>query len=145
MIGVIFDTSVYVNASRQGDPSIYFSRFVTLPEGEILPVSLSAVVLEELYAGVVDSKSEKFVAKLENDFVRIGRLLTPSQSDWIAAGKVLNGLGRKYGFEHIGKSRMTNDTLIAMTTRRSGLLLLTKNQRDFTKIAQFRKFNWRQI
>lgn len=93
----------------------------------------------------MDRKSEGFFKNLEKDFTGIGRLLTPSQSDWIETGKVLNSIGIKHGFEQIGKSRITNAALLAMTTRRSGLMLLTNNPGDFANIARFRKFNWRQI
>lgn len=47
--------------------------------------------------------------------------------------------------EQIGKGRLTNDTLIAMTAARNGLSLLTSNSKDFARIAEFRSFIWKLV
>lgn len=110
-----------------------------------LPVWLSAVVLEELYAGTSDEKARKVVANLETSFAKINRLLVPLQSDWTTTGKILNKIGQKYGFERIGKGRLTNDTLLAMTVARSGMSLLTGNAKDFARIAEFKNLSWKPV
>lgn len=102
-----------------------------------IPVWLSAVVLEELYAGAAATKPRKTVEKLEQDFEKVERLLVPLQSDWTLAGKVLNKIGQKYGFENIGKAKLTNDNLIAMNAARNGMTLLTTNAKNFVKISEF--------
>ncbi len=106
-------------------------------EGESLAVYLSSVVLAELYAGA-DAKTSKLLVKFEHDFSKNRRLLIPTKSDWSLAGRTLNSIGKKYGFETIGRSRMMNDCLIASTVRRLGLHLATKNTRDFQIISEFR-------
>jgi predicted nucleic acid-binding protein len=134
---VLFDTSIYIAAlSPRGNPSPIFERWT----GES-PLWLSAVVLEELYAGAVGTGA-RAVERLERDFERARRVLVPNLSDWACAGKVLSRLARKYGYEQIGRARLTNDALIAMSAARTGVTVLTANSRDFARIAEFRAFSW---
>jgi predicted nucleic acid-binding protein len=129
---VIFDTSVYITALRQGDDSLLQTRNVA--HGS--PLWLSAVVLEELYAGA-NARGRKRLARFERDFVKINRLLVPEASEWSRTGGVLAQIGEKYGYEKIGKARITNDTLIGTSAARRGIVLLTINKRDFDLIAEF--------
>jgi predicted nucleic acid-binding protein len=48
----------------------------------------------------------------------------------------------KYGFEQIGRGRLTNDTLISASASRLGITLLTVNERDFAKITEFCPLKW---
>lgn len=100
------------------------------------PLWLSAVVLEELYAGA-DAGGRKRLAKFERDFVKVSRLLVPEANEWSRTGAVLAQIGEKYGYEKIGKARITNDTLIGTSAARRGIVLLTINKRDFNLIAEF--------
>ena len=106
------------------------------------PVWLSAVVLEELYAGV--SLRERYIVeRLERDFRRARRILVPNLTDWTQTGTVLARLAAKYDYEQIGKGRLTNDALIATSAGRLGITVITGNERDFGKLAEFRSFQWR--
>ena len=87
----------------------------------------------------------KLLARLERDFERAGRLLVPLQSDWTAAGQVLALVGEKYGYEEVGRARMTNDALIAMSASRNGIIVRTMNDDDYRKIAEFRPFEWERV
>jgi predicted nucleic acid-binding protein len=102
---------------------------------------MSAVVLEELYAGV-SGRSRDLVERLERDFDRAKRILVPNLSDWTQAGEALARLAAKYGHEKIGQGRLTNDALIAMSAGRLGIRVMTINERDFRKLAEFRSFQW---
>ncbi|CAN5241848.1 hypothetical protein BH20ACI1_BH20ACI1_02580 [soil metagenome] len=133
----ILDTSIYIRALRQGKSDILRQR-----QSNNFPLWLSAVVLEELYVGASDKKSVKILTKFEDEFTRINRLLVPNQTDWAITGQILNKIGEKYGFEKVGKARLTNDTLLAMSVARIGLKLLTANAKDFQIIAEFRDFDW---
>ena len=104
-------------------------------------VWLSAVVLEELYAGVGE-RGRAIVERLERDFDRAKRILVPSLSDWASTGQVLARLGAKYDYEQIGQGRLTNDALIAMSAGRLGVRIITMNERDFRRLAEFRPFHW---
>lgn len=134
---VLYDSSVYITALRLGNAAILQTR--NLLHGS--PLWLSAVVLEELYAGMTPS-GRKLLAKMERDFDQVGRILVPILSDWSQTGHVLAKIGAKYGYDKIGKARMTNDTLIGTSAARQGITVLTKNARDFNLIAEFTSLQW---
>ncbi len=146
MPGILFDTSVYISALRGRDTSILSSRRATRRgEAQDRPLWLSVVVLEELLVGAQDRRMKKLLAHLERDFERAGRLLVPLQSDWTAAGQVLALVGEKYGYEEVGRARMTNDALIAISAFRSGIVVQTLNDEDYRKLAEFRPFEWERV
>jgi predicted nucleic acid-binding protein len=135
---VLFDTSIYITALRMGDdPALSLRRIASGAA-----VWLSSVVLEELYAGV-SARNRHVVERLERDFNRAGRILVPNLTDWTQTGKVLALLAAKYDYEQIGRGRLTNDALIAMSAGRLGITVITANARDFEKLAGLRPFQWR--
>ncbi|HEY9126941.1 MAG TPA: type II toxin-antitoxin system VapC family toxin [Acidobacteriaceae bacterium] len=134
---VLFDSSVYISAMRlKGNPDFMPLRWL-----DESPVWLSSIVLEELYAGA-DRTSLRLIEKLERDFERVQRILTPSAGDWAKAGRLLNRLAQKHGFERIGRARMANDALIATSAARTGTILITANKRDFARLAEFCALQW---
>jgi len=133
----LFDSSIYITALRRGDDAALALRRVAADA----PLWLSAVVLEELYAGAAD-RDRKVVERLERDFDRARRILVPNLSDWTQTGRVLARLAAKYHYELIGQGRLTNDALIAMSAGRLGIRVITANERDFSKLAEFRSFQW---
>jgi predicted nucleic acid-binding protein len=135
--GALFDTSVYVTALRRGNEGVLSIR--RLGSGSV--VWLSAVVLEELYAGAGD-RGRHVVERLERDFDRAQRILVPNLNDWTQAGRVLSRLGAKYDYEQIGQGRLTNDALIATSAGRLGIRVMTTNERDFRRLAEFHSFQW---
>jgi predicted nucleic acid-binding protein len=133
----LLDSSVYISALRRGDNSTLVLRgFPTRA-----PLWLSAVVLEELYAGAPD-RERHVVERLEHDFDKAGRILVPDLNDWTQAGRALARLAAKYHFEQIGRGRLTNDALIAASAGQLGIRVITANQRDFSKLAEFLTFQW---
>jgi predicted nucleic acid-binding protein len=135
---VLFDSSIYIVALRTRDNAALSLRRIAGGE----PIWLSAVVLEELYAGVT-ARDRHVVKRLERDFGRAGRILVPNLSDWTQTGNVLARLAAKYDYEQIGKGRLTNDALMAMSAGRVGITVVTANSRDFSNLAEFRPFRWR--
>ena len=135
---VLFDTSIYITALRMGDDAALGFRRIAGGAA----VWLSSVVLEELYAGV-GARNRHVVERLERDFNRAGRILVPNLTDWTQTGKVLALLAAKYDYEQIGRGRLTNDALIAMSAGRLGITVITANARDFEKLEEFRPFQWR--
>ena len=105
------------------------------------PLWLSAVVLEELYAGAGE-RERRVVERLERDFDRAKRILIPNLTDWSHAGKLLALVAAKYGYERIGQGRLTNDALIATSAGRLGVRVLTANERDYRRLNEFRAFQW---
>ena len=133
----LFDSSIYITALRRGGDAVLALRRFTIDA----PLWLSAVVLEELYAGAAD-RDRQIVERLERDFDRAKRILVPNLSDWTQAGRVLARLAAKYHYEKIGQGRLTNDALIAMSAGRLGIRVITANERDFSRLAEFRAFQW---
>jgi predicted nucleic acid-binding protein len=138
-MAILFDTSIYIAALRQGNASIPLLDRWT----EKTPVWLSSVVLEELYAGANPS-GERALKKLERDFENARRILVPNLSDWTDAGKILARIAARYGYETIGQARLTNDALIASSATRTGVTVVTANARDFERLAQFCPLQWRE-
>jgi predicted nucleic acid-binding protein len=136
----VFDTSIYIRELRTGNADILLQT-----QSENSPLWLSAVVLEELYVGASDKRTVKTLTKFENNFTKTNRLLVPNQTDWSITGQILNKIGEKYGFDKVGKARLTNDTLLAMSIARNGLKLFTANAKDFRLISEFREFDWEVV
>jgi predicted nucleic acid-binding protein len=141
---IIFDTSIYIRSLRQNHVDILSER-QSAKENKNFPLWLSAVVLEELYVGASDKKALKTLNKFEKDFTKINRVLVPNQADWSISGQILNRIGEKYGFEKVGKARLTNDAILAASVARMGFLLLTANKKDFELIAEFRSFKFEVV
>jgi predicted nucleic acid-binding protein len=55
---------------------------------------------------------------------------------------MLSEFGSKFGHEAIGRGRLTNDALIAVSSRRLGITVVTANARDFERLARIRSFSW---
>jgi predicted nucleic acid-binding protein len=137
MRAALFDSSVYISGLRRGDDAVLAQR--RLSTDTLL--WLSSVVLEELYAGAVGPIGDS-IERLEHDFERAKRILVPNLGDWTQTGRVLARVAAKYGYERIGQGRLTNDALIAMSAGRIGARVITINERDFRKLAEFRSFQW---
>ena len=132
----LLDSSIYISVLRQRDVAVTIERFTA---GTLL--WLSAVVLEELYAGA-RQHDWRVVEQWERDLGKAGRILVPNLSDWIYAGKVLRRLADKYDYETIGRGRLTNDALIAISAARMNVRVITSNEKDFRKLAEFCSFQW---
>lgn len=144
--GILFDTSIYITAFRRGEVSILDMRraYRSSDDGSS-PLWLSAVVLSELLVGASEKRARQQLLETEREFFKLNRLLVPLQRDWSLAGQVLAQVGAKYGYDQVGRTRLTNDALIAMSAARNGFTVLTKNATDFKKIAEFRSFQWEEM
>lgn len=134
---ILFDASLYIRALRSGQSALLLQRWARES-----PLWLSAVVLEELYAGAGPNE-QRFLEKLERDFDKARRVLVPNLSDWTQAGRLLGHVGCRYGYERIGQARLTNDALIAASASRCGIAVITANVRDFARLAEFCPLEWR--
>lgn len=137
---VLFDTSIYISAFRRKDEPAVSTRRVA-PDS---PVWLSSVVLEELYAGS-GPRERRVIERLERDFDRVKRIVVPNLTDWTGTGRVLAQLALMYDCETIGRGRLTNDALIAVSASRLGITVLTANERDYRRLAEFRQFEWQVL
>jgi hypothetical protein len=131
---VILDTSIYI-------PFINAGISYPVLELKYKPLFyMSAVVIEELYAGAFDSISVRLLDRMYETFEDLGRIVVPEASDWQKTGKVVAKLGQKYGFEGKFLLKITNDVLIAFSARRVGAVVVTSNVKDFLRIKEFVDF-----
>jgi predicted nucleic acid-binding protein len=137
MSAALLDSSIYISGLRRGDDALLALRRWSIDA----PLWLSAVVLEELYAGA-SGRVRQSLERMEREFDRMKRILVPNLGDWTETGRVLARLAAKYGHEKIGQGRLANDALIAMSAARTGATVITANERDFAKLAEFRSFKW---
>jgi len=137
MPGALLDSSVYISGLRRGNEAVLALR----RSSKDTPLWLSAVVLEELYAGA-SGRVLQSLERMEREFDRMNRILVPNLGDWTEAGRVLARLAVRYGFEKIGQGRLANDALIAMSAARFGVTVISANERDFARLAEFREFQW---
>jgi predicted nucleic acid-binding protein len=131
-IKLLIDTSIYIPFINKGVANPILSLG---PERSLL--FMSAVVLEELYAGAHDPTSIKLLDKLYGVFVSANRLIVPDGRDWQKTGKIVAQLERKHGFEKKYLARTANDILIALCARRIGATVVTNNIKDFLRIREF--------
>jgi len=131
-VKLVLDTSVYIPFINLGiaHPTI------EIHQGHPL-IYMSAVVMEELYAGALDASSVKLLDKMFDTFSSMSRLVIPNAMDWQKAGRVVAQLGKKYGFKKMFLARITNDILIAATARKIGAAIVTNNRKDFLKIQEY--------
>jgi predicted nucleic acid-binding protein len=134
---ILFDSSIYIAGLRTGgDSALVLQRWA-----KESPLWLSSVVIEELYAGSHPA-DRKVLEKLERDFAKANRVLVPSLSDWSFTGKILAAVAQTHGYEKIGRTRLTNDALIATSAARNGIQVITTNTRDFALLARFCPLQW---
>ncbi len=133
----LFDTSIYIAAMRGSGDGVQLPQRLSVGGS----LWLSAVVLEELYAGAGE-RSKAWVERLEREFAREDRIVVPNLEDWTRTGAVLNRLALKYDYELIGRGRLTNDALIATSAGRVGIRVLTANAKDFRRLAEFYPFQF---
>ncbi len=134
-VKVIFDTSIYIPFINQG---IEYPA-IELNIGKPI-IYMSAVVIEELYAGAFDNASIKLLDRMYDTFEGIGRLAAPAATDWQKAGKIIAKLSQKYGFEGKYLAKIANDVLIALSARQIGAIIVTNNTKDFLRIKEFVDF-----
>jgi hypothetical protein len=134
-VKLLLDTSIYIPFINDG----IAHPIIEVPQGPPL-LYMSAVVMEELYAGAGDSPSIKLLDKMYDTFSSINRLIVPDAADWQKTGKIIALLGKKYGFEDIFLARITNDILIAASARKIGGAVVTNNMKDFQRIQEYMDF-----
>jgi len=134
---VIFDTNVYIKAIH-GSPEddTYQLLLSTLPR-----TYLSAIVVQELYAGALDAFGARLVDKFVLQTERTGRIVVPTYRDWKEAGRILARINRQQPAERARTGRLVSDVLLAMSAVQIGAKLYTFNGEDFRLIARYRQLS----
>jgi predicted nucleic acid-binding protein len=133
---VLLDTNVVIGFFR--DPRLR-EEFEFRTKRPLL--FMSSVVALELFAGCRTKRQEKELIGFLKPFSSAGRVATPDDGCFREAGRVLAGLARDgMGVEH--RRRIVNDVLIAVTARMQGLVVITANAGDFSKIERQTPVRW---
>ena len=134
------DTNVFIRATRDSAWLEHLERF----HAAFAPFEvLSAVVAQELMAGVRGEAARVLERSLLLPFERRGRVIVPTYAAWKGAGEVLSALvaAHKVRWHELSRS-FVNDVLLALSCREAGVMLVTENHRDFARIAEVRKFDF---
>lgn len=110
---------------------------------------LSDIVFLELIAGASGTTRFKQLQQLRKAYLNENLLITPNADDWLMAGKILYWLEQGARKKNLGKARpkksgatqrMALDVLLAVSTRRHKVTLITDNWRDFHAIKYYCDF-----
>jgi len=130
---VVFDTTVYVAALREGIDGAAFARI----RDRTPRTFLASVVSAELRAGAVDRVGRLAVRELVEQFDRLGRIVTPDARSWNLAGDALGNIRRREPALRAKVTSLWNDALIALSARQIGASVVTGNVRDFELLHRF--------
>jgi predicted nucleic acid-binding protein len=133
---LVFDTNVYIAAMRGGLGSPALQKL----QEDLPRTYLASVVAAELRAGSLTESARKAVHEFTGWADRVGRVVTPGASDWERAGDVLGRIRRTEPRLRSKVSTLWNDALIALSARRIGATLVTRNIEDFELLRRYLRF-----
>lgn len=135
----VLDTQLFINAFRDPMANEALQRF----HRAFSPFEhLSVIVAQELRAGVKQARDRKALERnVLRIFERANRTITPSPDAWHRSGDLLAEMAQQDGLE-IGRlsKAFANDILLALSCREAGCVLVTENDRDFSRIRRFISF-----
>ena len=137
----VLDTQLFINAFRDPVANEALQRF----HQAFSPFEhLSVIVAQELRAGVKQARDRKTLERnVLKVFERAGRTITPSAGAWHRSGDLLSEMAKQEGLEIARVSKaFANDVLLAVSCRESGCVLVTENDRDFSRIRRFISFEY---
>ena len=123
----ILDTGVYIDHLERGRYGAALDEIAAT-----LIVRHSAVVLSELRRGARTAQALRVVMELRR---RATEVWAPAEEDWWEAGALIQKIGDAHGWDRAKRRDFQNDTLIALTARRHGALVVTTNAGDFELLA----------
>ena len=135
----VLDTSCYIDASHDPAALAALQEFA----GRAAPgLYLSSVVAAELRGGARSARDRKVLEdRVLGPFARRDRLLTPSAAAWDALGRTLAALRDREGLQLSQVPRsFAFDVLLAYSCREQGVVLVTGNTRDMTRIRRVFSF-----
>ena len=99
-------------------------------------VFLATIVLQELWAGARAPDQRAYAERLYENARRARRLLNPPAAAWILSGQTLRILDGRRGLRGARLRALRNDVLLAATAFVYGVAVMTRDRRDFERIAQ---------
>ena len=138
----LLDTNVYLDAARSASRRDQF-RAAFFP---LLPATyLSAVVAYELVVNAADRGSRAYVEDFIRPLERTGRIVTPAFDDWVEAAALVTAIELRDRSWRSKLPALLNDILIALSARRVGAMVLTRNRDDFLLIRSHKGFSLRVL
>lgn len=137
----VLDTQLFIKAFRDPAANEALQRF----HRAFSPFEhLSVIVAQELRAGVKRPNDRKALERhVFRPFERASRTITPSADAWHRSGDLLAAMAKQEGLEIARVSKaFANDVLLAVSCRESGCVLVTENDRDFSRIRRFIPFEF---
>jgi predicted nucleic acid-binding protein len=137
----VLDTQLFINAFRDPIANQALQRF----HRAFAPFEhLNAIVAQELRAGVRKPSDRKALERnVLRVFERAGRTVTPSPDVWHRSGDLFSEMAQQEGLEVARVSKaFANDVMLALSCRESGCVLVTENDRDFSRIRRFISFEY---
>ena len=135
------DTHLFIDAYRDDGARVRLNRF----HEQCGPLEyFSVIVAQELRAGArSDEDRQALEQNVFKKYERTGRLFTPSAGTWHRSGEVLAAMVAREGLElgRVSKS-FSSDILLALSCREAGCVLITDNERDFTRIRRYVEFEF---
>ena len=134
----LIDTDLYIDLIQSG---------ITLPlireiyDKDTPGIYFSSVVAQELLAGARSPAARKRVEILYRPFERVGRVVTPSHSQWKDAGGILAKVLDDRPNLKTKLPALVNDCLLALSARSLGASLYTRNRDDFILLQSVRSFS----
>jgi predicted nucleic acid-binding protein len=134
----VIDTQLYIDALRTdaGKAALTDFQIRNTPF-----LHLSAVVAQELRAGVRGAAARQLEQAVLSPFEKRGRLITPTHAAWKDAGRVLSELVSPNDWRSVTRS-FVNDVLLALSCREAGAVLVTANVTDFSRITTAARFDF---
>lgn len=105
---------------------------------------LSAIVLHELLVGIRSQRDRQSLERhVALPFQKRDRIFAPSASAWLASADVLAKHAVREGIRLAElPPSFRYDALLACSCRESGMVLVTRNSRDFQSIRRYIKFDF---
>lgn len=129
----ILDTSFLVEHFRKGT---VYGTFLNL--NRLYHITFSSVVLMELLSGAYDSKEQKLIKQIINNFT----VISVTERQWYIAGNIMMKLRKDKKVDPLRIKSLIADILIAISARDIGAILVTKNERDFKLIREVSDFKY---
>lgn len=126
------DTNLYVDASRS---DAEYAALRSFSESVVSRLYVTGIVAQELRAGARPPEMRALDRDVLGPFVRRGRVVAPSYAQWDECGDVMRRLAASGPPVADMTKALVNDVHLALTCRAHGLRLVTRNVRDFARIA----------
>lgn len=134
----LIDTDLYIDLIQSG---IILPLIREIYDKDTPGIYFSSVVAQELLAGARSPAARRRVEILYQPFERVGRVVTPTHSQWKDAGGILAKVLDDRADLKTKLPALVNDCLLALSARSLGATLYTRNRDDFILLQGVRSFS----